>query len=138
MEYLSVTEITQSQREQAQNSDLYQRGDMRLVWVNESDLHSLSSMSTSGHKTKSCLTGLPNTPPPGLLMSMALRYDHALGIPGYYDNLPIQLGMSHDERLKSTLSMMRQLYEEISGRGFYRHEREAEYASKMSGEVKVE
>jgi hypothetical protein len=138
MEYLPVTEITQSQREQAQNSDLYQRGDMRLVWVNESNLHSFSSMLGSSNKTKSCLTDLPNTPSPGLLMSMALRYDHALGIPGYYDDLPIQLGMSHDERLKSTLSMMRQLYEEISGQGFYRPEREAEYASKMSGELKVE
>src|SRR4030066_466181 len=66
---------------------------------------------------------LPKEPPLGLLMSMALRSDHGLGVPGYYD----QLGIDHNKRLKSTLATMRQIYEEVSGHGFYTPEREEEY-----------
>ncbi len=70
---------------------------------------------------------LPKNPAPGLLMSMALRYDHALGVPGYYDEL---FGKGeHEKRLQSALRLMRQLYEEVAGVGFYRPEREAEYAA---------
>lgn len=69
---------------------------------------------------------LPKEPPPGLLMSMAIRYDHALGCPGYYDMLGE--GM-HQKRLAGTLTTMRQLYEEVSGNGFYRPALEAEYAN---------
>lgn len=74
---------------------------------------------------------LPNDPPPGLLMSMAIRYDHGLGCPGYYDNFPRFEGDNHQKRLESTLRTMRQIYEEVSGFGFYAPEREAEYAAMM-------
>lgn len=71
---------------------------------------------------------LPKEPPPGLLMSMVIRYDHALALPGYYD----MLGEGeHEKRLRATLATMRQLYEEVSGFGFYRPELEAEYAAKL-------
>ena len=74
---------------------------------------------------------LPKEPPPGLLMSMAIRYDHALGCPGYYDQQQLfgEKGPSHSQRLESTLTTMRQLYEEVSGHGFYRKSRESEYAA---------
>jgi len=71
-------------------------------------------------------------PPPGLLMSMAIRFDHGLGCPGYYDQPFFSGGdqPTHAQRLKSTLGQMRQLWEEVVGQGFYRPEREAEYAAK--------
>jgi hypothetical protein len=72
---------------------------------------------------------LPKEPPPGLLMSMAIRYDHDLGVPGYYDNPMFGDCLTHAQRLTSTLTTMRQLYEEVSGHGFYRPEKEAEYAA---------
>jgi hypothetical protein len=79
---------------------------------------------------------LPKEPPPGLLMSMAIRYDHGLGCPGYYDGLAavcVQSDMppppSHALRLQSTLHAMRQLYEEVSGHGFYTPATEARYAA---------
>lgn len=74
---------------------------------------------------------LPKEPPKGLLMSMAIRYDHGLGIPGYYDDMPIQLGMTHKERLAATLVTMGQLYKEVSGNGFYKPELESEYLEKL-------
>lgn len=80
---------------------------------------------------------LPKDPPPGLLMSMAIRYDHALGCPGYYDGIKELLGRdgpTHAQRLASTLTQMRQLYEEVSGHGFYSPEREAEYAAMLPNE----
>jgi len=73
----------------------------------------------------------PTEPPPGLLMSMAIRFDHGLGCPGYYyselfrgPNEP-----THAQRLESTLRQMRQLWEEVVGLGFYRPEKEAEYGA---------
>lgn len=76
-------------------------------------------------------TDLPKEPPPGLLMSMAIRYDHGLGCPGFYDNFPRFEGDSHQKRLESALRTMRQLYEEVSGHGFYTPELEAEYAAML-------
>lgn len=68
---------------------------------------------------------LPITPSAGLLMSMALRYDHGLGCPGYYD----MLGEGqHKIRLEAALALMRQLYEEVSGQGFYSPASEQRYA----------
>lgn len=69
---------------------------------------------------------LPKEPSPGLLMSMALRYDHALGCDGYYDSP--ESGITHAQRLKSTLSTMRQIYEEVAGTGFYAPDKESSYA----------
>ena len=71
---------------------------------------------------------LPKDPPPGLLMSMAIRYDHALGCSGHYDSVGEG---EHEKRLQSVLTTMRQLYEEVSGHGFYRADLEAEYAEKL-------
>jgi len=71
-----------------------------------------------------------SNPTPGLLMSMAIRYDHALAIPGYYDHpFFAKDGITHAQRLESTLRVMRQLWEEVTGNGFYRPEKEAEYAA---------
>ena len=73
---------------------------------------------------------LPKEPPLGLLMSMALRYDHGLGCPEYYD----MFGEGeHVKRLESTLTTMRQLYEEVSGYGFYSPEREEFYTDMLKG-----
>lgn len=77
---------------------------------------------------------VPAEPPPGLLMSMALRYDHGLGCPGYYDSaIFASSGITHAKRLDATLRTMRQLWEEVSGNGFYRPEKEAEYADMLGG-----
>jgi hypothetical protein len=79
---------------------------------------------------------MPKEPPHGLLMSMAIRFDHALGVPGYYDQFSalavvsdMPRGLTHAQRLESTLRTMRQLYEEVSGYGFYSKAKEAEYAA---------
>ncbi len=72
---------------------------------------------------------VPKEPPEGLLISMAVRYDHGLGCPGYYDDSPVQLGPTHAQRLESTISTMRQLYEEVAGFGFYKPEKEASYVA---------
>ncbi len=64
---------------------------------------------------------LPKEPPAGLLMSMAIRHDHGLGVPGYYDGL---LGEGeHEKRLAAALTAMGQIYEEVSGNGFYTFQR---------------
>jgi len=67
------------------------------------------------------MNNLPKEPPEELILSMAIRYDHGLAIDGYYDTLPVQLGATHKQRLESTLKVMRQLYEEVSGYGFYKY-----------------
>ncbi len=59
---------------------------------------------------------LPKEPPEGLLMSMAVRSNHGLGVDGHYD----QFGEGeHKRRLEATIREMRQLYEEVSGHGFF-------------------
>ena len=61
----------------------------------------------------------------GLLMSMEIRYDHALGIPGHYDSgIYKHLGVTHQQRLENTISTMRQLWEEIAGQGFWSPEQD--------------
>jgi hypothetical protein len=76
---------------------------------------------------------LSQNPPVGLLMSMALRLDHGFGRPGYYDAM---FGPGeHRKRLACALAEMRKLYEEVSGYGFYKPAREAEYAAMMEGLV---
>lgn len=73
---------------------------------------------------------LPKEPPIGLLMSMALRLDHALGCPGYYDQEFLAMpGVSHARRVEVALENMRKLYEEVTGQGFYRPEIEDKYAA---------
>ena len=64
----------------------------------------------------------------GLLMSMAIRYDHALGMPGYYDSdVYKHLGVTHQQRLENTISTMRQLWQETAGQGFWSPEKDLYY-----------
>lgn len=76
---------------------------------------------------------VPKDPPPGLLMSVALRMDHALGCPGYYDNLP----GGHARRLERTISDARRAHEEITGAGFWSPEREAMYVAMQAEACKA-
>lgn len=70
---------------------------------------------------------VPSEPTNTLLMSMAVRYDHGLGIPGYYDQeLFSGSGITHAQRLQAALTTMRQLHEEVVGKGFYRAENDGE------------
>lgn len=64
---------------------------------------------------------VPKEPTDELLRSMAIRYDHGLGVPGYYDQ-PIfgAENVGHARRLESAMTTMRQLHEEVVGTGFYR------------------
>lgn len=75
---------------------------------------------------------VPIEPSIGLLVSMAIRYDHGLTIPGYYDQELLKSDVSHAQRFESTITIMRQLYEEISGKGFYKSEKETEYCAQHS------
>lgn len=62
-------------------------------------------------------------------MSMALRYDHGLAVPGYYDTFRRPGDPTHAQRLEQTLRTMRKLWEEVTGNGFYSPEKEADYAA---------
>ena len=64
---------------------------------------------------------VPREPERERLVSMAIRYDHALAVPGYYDNPAFAHfgGVGHAKRLEGTIISMRQLYEEAIGQGFY-------------------
>ena len=72
-------------------------------------------------------------PSPGLLTSMAIRYDHGLGIPDYYNqplNRPDYVDKYedwHSRKLDSTIRTMRQLHEEVVGTGFYKPHKEDYY-----------
>ena len=63
---------------------------------------------------------VPIVPSKSLLLSMAIRSDHGLAIPGYYDQefLGGKEG-THEMRLQSALRSMRQLHEEVVGTGFH-------------------
>lgn len=78
------------------------------------------------------MDSFPLTPPPGLLMSMAIRLDHALGCPGYYDQ-PIfaSQGISHADRLRAALADMEKVYHEVTGYGFYYPGKEEAYAEML-------
>jgi hypothetical protein len=80
------------------------------------------------------MVAIPKTPTPGILMSMALRVDHGLGCPGYYD----QFNVSHARRLEVALSDARKQYEEIAGTGFYHIDREEYYLSLIPENVEVD
>lgn len=67
---------------------------------------------------------VPVEPTDELLMSMAVRYDHGLGMPGYYDQpifkqLEGKNHIPHSRRVETALSQMRQIHEEVVGMGFY-------------------
>ncbi|MDO9416979.1 hypothetical protein [Pararhizobium sp.] len=64
---------------------------------------------------------VPKEPSDALLKSMAVRYDHGLGVPGYYDK-PVfgAENVGHEKRMTATIATMRQLHEEVVGTGFHR------------------
>lgn len=60
---------------------------------------------------------LPKIPPAGLIESMCLRYAHDFGL----DKVEGELTCGWTEREREALRItMLQLYEEVSGHGFYR------------------
>lgn len=63
---------------------------------------------------------VPITPSETCISSMAVRYDHGLGIPGYYDEGFQKDPCGHTRRLEATKTTMRQLYEEAIGEGFFK------------------
>jgi len=66
---------------------------------------------------------MPKEPTDECLHSMAVRYDHGLGMDGYYDNSIFDKSPTpnkHAQRLESTKRTMNQLYEEATGQGFYK------------------
>jgi hypothetical protein len=72
---------------------------------------------------------VPKEAPEELLISMAIRDDHALAIRGYYDQ-PIfsrQSGPTHKQRFDAAIRAMRQIHEEVVGKGFYSPETAARY-----------
>lgn len=79
---------------------------------------------------------IPIKPSQGVLMSMAVRSDHGLAVPGYYDQFAFagsaQFPLSHKKRLEGTLSEMSQLYEEVTREGFYKDSKEQEYVNMMN------
>jgi hypothetical protein len=86
------------------------------------------------------MVAIPKTPTPGILMSMALRVDHGLGCPGYYDqfNVTGEAWRSHARRLEVALSDARKQYEEIAGTGFYSKDREDYYCSLIPANVEID
>ncbi|MCV4343299.1 ead/Ea22-like family protein [Pseudomonas capsici] len=75
---------------------------------------------------------VPVVPAHGLLMSMAIRHNHGLGVPGYYDQPFMQRanhGVSHARMVECALSEMRKLHEEVVGVGFYSLAKDADYAA---------
>lgn len=80
-----------------------------------------------------CHSDETNEPSMGLLVSMAIRMDHGLGVPGYYDQPMFgNSGPTHQQRLDAAITTARQMWEEATGHGFYRPEKEAEYAARAS------
>jgi hypothetical protein len=76
---------------------------------------------------------VPREAPPGLLVSMAIRADHGLGCPGYYDTPMFSSdGIGHKRRMEAAVATARQMHEEVVGTGFYTPEREASYAAMLS------
>jgi len=66
---------------------------------------------------------ISKTPPEELLISMAVRDDHGLGCPGYYDQAIFSGdGITHARRMEIRIADMRKVYEEVAGEGFYKPE----------------
>ena len=80
---------------------------------------------------------IPAKPPRELLLSMAMRENHAWGAPGYFDSDEEILAARKSEDLsvrlmanqaltaqekENSLVTFRQLHEEVVGRGFYKYE----------------
>lgn len=79
---------------------------------------SIESMQAAQSKPAEVQTGLPKEPPADLIESMCYRYAHDFGLDKDPDS-PLSSGWTMQER-QSLRSTMRQLYEEVSGNGFYK------------------
>ena len=89
---------------------------------------------------------VPKTPSQACLRSMAIRSDHGLGVPGYYDSPLLQqiaaasasgsegksFALSHEQRMGAAMIRMSQLYEEAVGQGFFTHEAPASMTQSQS------
>ncbi|AFC21830.1 hypothetical protein GAP32_378 [Cronobacter phage vB_CsaM_GAP32] len=67
---------------------------------------------------------LPKTPDPRLIENMCLRFDHshAMRVPRLKDGtFEIETVEEFERRRDSNRRVMRQLYEEVSGNGFYQY-----------------
>jgi hypothetical protein len=79
-------------------------------------------MNTQSNLSSGTAPPLPWEPPVGLLHSMAIRHDHALAVPGFYDHPIYRLSgnnATHEDRYNHAIRTMLQLYEEVSGHGFF-------------------
>jgi len=74
---------------------------------------------------------VPEKPSRGLLISMALRMDHAFCAPEQSLFGMSVFGHTNDYR-ESVLTTLRQAYEEVVGKGFYHPDGEEHYRSMMS------
>jgi hypothetical protein len=70
------------------------------------------------NNVKQLPNGLPEAPPASLLYSMAMRYRHDFGLDKAEDAGPLTAGCTEAER-QAIITLMRQLYEEVAGHGFY-------------------
>lgn len=86
----------------------------------------MSSKDLSEYEVPEGYVLVKKEPSQGLLISMAVRYDHGLAVPGYYDMISDGV-LTHDQRMKHTIDTMRKLHEEVVGAGFYHEEREEMY-----------
>jgi hypothetical protein len=76
-----------------------------------------------------CVEHLPQTPPPALIESMCYRYDHAHGIEQYKSDgfkWRVETPEEFEMRQEGNRRIMRQLYEEVAGYGFYKPETDNE------------
>jgi len=123
--YLAATDggVTPQQMEQA-----VERAAKRLIGVEPSSL-STKQIAAAATPTEAS----SNAPTPGLLMSMAIRYDHGFAVPGFYDQAHYRsMGFaSHKQRLQVTLNQMSQIHEEVVGQGFYNPDKEEHYVELM-------
>lgn len=108
--------------------ELYRADKIRLAH----EVDRLRGENQALRKEREGMTLVPMVPSEGLLMSMAIRHDHGLAVPGYYDQALIQKanhGVSHARMVEFALSEMRKLYEEVVGTGFYSPQKESGYAA---------
>jgi hypothetical protein len=91
----------------------------------------IASYESVNKPTPTAPDGWRKEPPPGLLMSMAMRMDHAIGCPGYYDQEIFRGKISHADRLRVLLNDMRKVWEEVVGQGFYKPELESKYTDML-------
>lgn len=102
--------------------------DERLESLSLITLCDIAQVAIDAYLSAEGLVTVPVEPTDGLLMSMAIRSDHALGMPGYYDDPMFSAsGVTHARRLEVALTEARQLHEEVVGKGFYKPERETYY-----------